>query len=95
MIIVAEEEAVKKKGRMGHTFAQQLKGGTHGGTKENETLVHDRGGNTLNATCYNFLKPDHLYYNFPEAGCTGTYPLQVIHSFSHKNIQQNDPINEN
>ena len=79
------------KGRTGHTFVQQRKGGT----KDKSALVPGRDGTILYEMCYNCCKPGYLDYNFSEAGCTGTYSIQVIHSLAQKQIQQNDPINNN
>ena len=61
---------------------------TPGRHRENITLVPGIDGTTLNATCYNCRKTGNLTYNFSEAGRTGIYYLQCIHSFSQNQIKK-------
>ena len=85
----------QQKGRTGHTFVQKRQGGTHGGTKENSTLVPGRDRTTLNATCYNYRRTVRLAYSCSDTGCTGTWSLKVIHIFARNKIQKNEQINDN
>ena len=78
------------KERMGHTFTQHKKG-----TEYNASKVLGKDRTTLNSTCYNCCKPGHLAYSCPDAGRIGTCSFQVIHSFAQKQIQKNDPIDNN